>query len=199
MLLPQVGDMWPPPDHQRPRCADPSELGTLASSLRCQACAEGWLQEEGQGGLGWRCSECRDQVQEKEVITKTLKLASLAQKAAVADIPATVHVMTSLLGVGPLFHSVVELKLRLLEEGTEAMDEERARLVLSYASDICRYMEALNPGVSKLRGRLLFGIAKAQGVLVQGRGGTEEEAAVARREVLKLQMQAHRMISGHCS
>ena len=119
-------------------------------------------------------------------------------QVSVADIPRSILLMTSVLGAGPLSHSVIHLKLRLLEEGMAAMDRERARLVIAYTSDILAYMAVLNPGVSKLRGRLLFCMAKAQSLLLQGSKASKEDLDKAKREILKQNLQAHKMISGHC-
>ena len=54
-----------------------------------------------------------------------------------------------------LYHSVIQLKIQFMEGSMDKMDSRTCHMVREYSGDVHRFMEALNPGVSRLTGRSL--------------------------------------------
>lgn len=98
-------------------------------------------------------------------------------------------------GAHPLHHSVIVVKQRHLEDVCKGeLDSETADRVLQWGADLVKYYRSLEPGVSRLQGRLLFCLAKARIHQLRHQGGPQVDG---RREVLALQVRARRMIEGY--
>jgi len=178
------------------RCEDLSELGTMASSLHCDNCREGLLQDSGHS---YQCGVCRKTVSVTEVRERVTMMRSLETNTSLEQIPATILEMEGK-GGHPLYHSVIELKLQYVEGITkQSLNEQVCKLVMEYSQDICMYMDRLNPGVSRMRGRMLFCMAKVNNwVLRNCPQDVKPGARVgAEQEVIKMMILAKKTISGY--
>ena len=142
-----------------PRCSDSSELGTEASSFKCEWCKGGFVREYEENMI--TCNNCEKVMTHKEYIDKAESLRKLEINCkARDDIPALIEKMEKL-GGHPMYHSVIQLKIRFLESSIGSMDTKFLPLFLEYSQDVNRFMDALNPGISRLRGRLMSCSRKA--------------------------------------
>ena len=74
------------------------------------------------------------------------------------------------------------------------MDSRTCHLVREYSRDVDRFMEALNPGVSRLKGRLLVCIRKADNWLNKYEEGFLEENKESGRNI---KLMEHKMMNGY--
>lgn len=180
------------------RCEDPTELGTFASSPLCQECGTGPLVEGGRGE-GWRCRECghSEHLQTVVALARQMRAVELSYLGLEPGlIPGLVDRIEGM-GGHQLHHSVIALKQQYVEEVCQAeLDEATCKQVLSWGVDLMCYSTALDQGISRRRGRLLFCLAKVQAWILDHRSVDKQEMAKRRREILKTQLSAQKMISG---
>jgi len=178
------------------RCQDGSEMGTDASSFKCDICREGLIKEFEDC---YKCAGCEKTISDQKVIEKATFLRNFEESTPLEKIPSTVLEMETK-GGHPLYHSIIELKLRYVEGITKrGLNEHICRIVLDYSQDLCRYMDKLNPGVSRMRGRMLFCMAKVNDWFLKNCSQDLEPNAMAkgRQDVLKMMILAKKMISGY--
>ena len=181
------------------RCSDSTELGTFASSFSCSHCSEGFIKKSEHYSQGdyYNCSTCRKVMTRQEVMDKATTLRKLELSSSdSSSIPDLIHDITKL-GGHPLYHSVISLKLQFIEQICSNITEETCSIVQDYCRDISQYLQILNPGVSMQAGRVLFCCSKSRLWILQ-RAGTEDKIAALkeRKEILKMQVMAQKMISG---
>ena len=182
------------------RCRDRYELGTQASSFTCNKCAEGFLDEveNSTTQLYYKCNQCNTALSKQEVLEKALAMRKL--ELSTPDIAAIPDIICDMKHYGghALSHSIIQLKLQFIEQA--CMSSAACSQVLEYCRDIHQYLQALNPGLSMQRGRVLFCCSKAR--MLQLQKGEEKEKVEGeevreRREILKMQILAQKMISGY--
>ena len=79
------------------------------------------------------------------------------------------------------------------------MNDHICSTVLDYSQDLCRYMDKVNPGVSRMRGRMLFCMAKVNDWFLKNcPQDIEPEARTkGRQEMVKTMILAKKMNSGY--
>jgi len=178
------------------RCCDVTEVGTRASHFKCNKCREGLLQDSGDC---YQCGVCDENMSLEEVRNRAALLRSYEVSTPLEKIP-TVIVEMEAKGGHPLYHSVIELKLQYIEGITKkSLNEPICKIVMEYSKDICRYMDKLNPGVSMMRGRVLFCMAKVNNWFLKTCTKDTESGERVRggQEVVKMMILAKKMISGY--
>ena len=178
------------------RCCDVSEVGTRASQFQCENCREGFLQESGDC---YRCDGCEENMSLGEVRDRAALLRSYEVSTPLEKIPTVILEMEAK-GGHPLYHSVIQLKLQYMEGITKrCLNEHICKIVMEYSQDICRYMDKLNPGVSMMRGRILFCMAKVNNWFLKSspKDTKTGESVKGGQEVVKMMILAKKMISGY--
>eukprot|EP00092_Neocalanus_flemingeri_P069213 GFUD01084759.1.p1 GENE.GFUD01084759.1~~GFUD01084759.1.p1 ORF type:complete len:495 (-),score=115.46 GFUD01084759.1:46-1476(-) len=183
------------------RCQDGSEMGTQASSFKCYNCREGFIQEVKQTETEncYQCKVCEKTMSEQKVFEKVTFLRSLENFSSVERIPSLILEMEST-GAHPLYHSVIELKQCYIEGITNSgMNDHICRTVLAYSQDLCMYMDKVNPGVSRMRGRMLFCMARVKNWFLNNcQADIEPEAQMkGKQEMVKMMILAKKMIAGY--
>ena len=163
-------------------------------------CTEGLVQEveNTTSDAFYQCNTCGQAMTKQEVIVKAGALRKLEMSnPSTADIPNIIAQITEQ-GGHELYHSVIQLKLQYIEQACCNLTEQTYSLVLEYCSDIHQYLQALNPGISRQKGRVLFCCSKARMWMLQNGGGEEKMNVVReKQEILKMQIMAQKMISGY--
>lgn len=149
------------------RCSENSELGTEASSFKCEKCGTGFVRKYGETGkIG--CNICNSIITSKELVEKAKSLRKLERSCepttTIGQIPHLIKRMEDN-GGHSMHHSVIQLKIRFMEGSMDNLDSISSQLVLEYSHDVKQFMKALNPGVSRLNGRLMFCTRKANAML----------------------------------
>ena len=182
------------------RCRDRSEVGTAASSFKCDECAEGFISEveNTTTHVFYKCDLCNKALTKPEVLEKAHRLRKLElSNPSIAAIPDVIAEMTSH-GGHALYHSVMQLKLQYIEQACSMLTDTACSLVLAYCRDIHQYLQALNPGVSMQRGRVLFCCSKARMWMLQNTAGEDKmDVGREKQEIFKMQILAQKMISGY--
>jgi len=183
------------------RCEDKSELGTRASSFKCYNCREGFLEESYKENIDkyYECEVCEKTMDEQKVIEKATHLRSMEECESLDQIPTLILEMERR-GAHRLYHSVVELKQRYVEGIlNKPLNENICKIVVAFSQDLCKYMDTLNPGVSMMRGRMLFCMAKVNDWILRNYQ-TEtkpEQLGKKKQELVKMMISAKKMISGY--
>ena len=179
------------------RCSDPSELGTNSSSFRCFDCREGFLLEEKRQDF-YVCHSCKKAMGVEKIIEKAKYFRSLEESTPINKIPSIILEMENE-GAHELYHSVIVLKLRYVEEILKSkLNSHICSIVLEYTDHLYRYMEKLNPGISTMRGRLLFCMARVNDYLLKESVDMEEKLKQkTKQEILKRMILAKKMISNY--
>lgn len=146
------------------RCADPTEIGTHMSSLRCVRCHEGFVSPtdptaaKSKGG-NWACGSCGHHYRQNLVGTAVSLARCLLDDVDKSDCRAMEGLLRRLLRTFPPQHFVVlELKQTLVALYRDMILREPnpARKVLHRKIELCRDMlpvlEVVEPGISRLRG-----------------------------------------------
>jgi len=158
-----------------PRCSDSSELGTEASSLKCEKCGKGFVREYEDTKI--YCNICNRIMTHREFVAKAQRLKlierSLDYKSAYDHIPPIIKKMEET-GGHPLYHSVIQLKIRFIEDIMDSLDNISSLQVIEYMKDVEKFMDVLNPGLSRLRGRLMSCVRKATSIINNSPGNRSE-------------------------
>ena len=183
------------------RCQDGSEMGTHASSFKCFNCREGFIQEvkDAEPEECYQCSICKKTMSVLKVKAKATHFRGFEDSASIEKIPSLVLEMEGK-DAHPLYHSVIELKQRYIEGITNTgLNDHICRTVLDYSQDLCRYMDKVNPGVSRMRGRMLFCMAKVNNWFLKNcpQDIDPEVRTKGRQEMVKTMILAKKMISGY--
>merc|ERR1719431_1343509 len=158
-----------------PRCSDSSELGTEASSLKCEVCGIGFVREYEVARI--YCNNCNRIMNHKEFVAKAQKLnlieKSLDFKNANDHIPLLIKRIEEN-GGHPLYHSVIQLKISFIENIMDSLDNTSSLQVIEYMKDVEKFMDVFNPGLSRLRGRLMSCVRKATSIINNSPGNRSE-------------------------
>jgi len=179
------------------RCNDTSELGTNSSSFKCFNCREGFLQEE-ESQDSYVCHSCKMEMSVEKIIEKATYFRSLEESTPINKIPNVIFEMEKD-GAHELYHSVIVLKLRYVEEILKTkLNSHICGIVLEYTDHLYRYMEKLNPGISTMKGRLLFCIARVNDYVLKESVNMEEKVKQkTKQEIIKRMILAKKMISNY--
>jgi len=181
------------------RCADPTELGTHMSTLLCTQCGGNLLCSNPLSSddlADFICVACGFEMPGEHVAALTARLSSLVAEAGDGDtaaLRAALHAMTPLLH--PQHHLALHAKSRLAQEygRTDGLQlHTLPAAALQHKVECCRAvlrpLSLLLPGVSRLRGVVLF---ELQAALVQQLRAAREGGAVsAARELAELRQVA---------
>ncbi|KAG0718448.1 SET domain-containing protein SmydA-8, isoform A [Chionoecetes opilio] len=179
------------------RCADPTELGTHFTSLRCRSCADGFLLSAAPLDelADWLCASCSATMPAKAVTEATLRLGEeveaaltqldLAQLEALVERHASTTVHHNHFHLFAARHTLLQMYGR--GEGGAEGQKEHMRRKERLCGDFLKVCTALDPGMARLgpyAGVALYEYHLA--VLARARGHPEaaqQESVALRRDI----------------
>ncbi|XP_017484626.1 PREDICTED: protein msta-like isoform X1 [Rhagoletis zephyria] len=148
------------------RCADPKELGTDCSALVCPKCRGGSvrtvdpLNQEAE----WKCDRCDYKLQSKEIVKLLDAINTNLESIDAHNIPGLEAFLKKYERVlGPNHYLLLSAKYLLCQiygriEGylLHTMPLEDVEKKENYCRDFLRVVDALEPGMTRLRGLILY-------------------------------------------
>lgn len=151
-----------------PRCADPGELGTLASALACSSCPGHFLpQKPLEDNSDWGCARCGANISHKEAekITEAAKQVEEAGRGGIDDLEATLHRLVEL--VHPRHYLAMQVKRMLClmygncpSHRLDSMKEKQLKRKVELCQEYIAVYSILEPGLTKWKGRLCEELAR---------------------------------------
>ncbi|XP_059471579.1 SET domain-containing protein SmydA-8 isoform X1 [Neocloeon triangulifer] len=148
------------------RCADPEELGSNLSTIKCPKCEWGWVRAEKplDDASDYKCHKCEYKMSNAD----TMKVMGVIQREIEALDPADLEVREQLIKkyhaflhpkhahLTALKHSLCQLYGRVAEYTFEEMPD----LLMERKIELCKHMlqiaDIVQPGYSRLRGMILY-------------------------------------------
>ncbi|KAK3872287.1 hypothetical protein Pcinc_022620 [Petrolisthes cinctipes] len=162
------------------RCADPTELGSHLSSVRCRECDDDLLVPLAESRDHWRCRGCGVGVDSGTVEIMVRAGAGALSKLREADITTASLILEHLKKVlGHSHYMVMQAKQALLHaivmnSKLQDLASEDLKKAVYLSQDLLDLTFLVEPGLTRLRGLLLYLLAEAHTELL-GRGESAEE------------------------
>jgi len=140
------------------RCADPTELGTNFSTLRCQKCSTGFLMSAAPLDqlADWICTQCNATITGAEASDVTLKLGEqveqVLQDGNLSEIENLVSIYSSKLVHPNHFHLFIlkHTLLQMLGRDSPELTEDVVKRKEKLCQEFLKTCTALDPGMSRL-------------------------------------------------
>merc|ERR1719245_2052283 len=167
---------------QCPRCQDPTEFGTLTSSLPCPSCRVGNVLPSRTDCNVWECDKCKNKESELEIERREQEFLRLAntkpQPYNIRTCLQQLHDLSKVLHNTHLI--IVKLKQKFLfsfrinmKKVRDLSPNQRQKLAPlfvaqeKYCRQLLTYHEVLDPGTSDIKTKLLLELRKV--LLIQTR------------------------------
>ncbi|CAL4137293.1 unnamed protein product [Meganyctiphanes norvegica] len=143
-----------------PRCCDPRELGSDASSLICRKCGKGLIHPPQDIANDWECDNCQESVslQTVKMMLRMSNALLTASRGSVTSMRQALKKLCQVLGMQN--YIVMEMKMVLVdaliqqrEECTSCDDLEE---VLQLTGDLLNFTGIVRPGRTRFRGLMLL-------------------------------------------
>eukprot|EP00092_Neocalanus_flemingeri_P034458 GFUD01037469.1.p1 GENE.GFUD01037469.1~~GFUD01037469.1.p1 ORF type:complete len:462 (-),score=138.23 GFUD01037469.1:36-1421(-) len=167
-----------------PRCCSPTELGSFSSALCCLACENilGYFLPPDPADTmpQYTCNKCQYQIPEKLAIKATQELIPIVQEYNMFGIEEQEDFLDSLLTKFHENHSLIlQLKLNICKElgrddydSLEGAENDTLERKTEFCEELLAVMDIIEPGLSVVRGTLLYELADA--IMVrEGRHGKD--------------------------
>ncbi|CAG9564431.1 unnamed protein product [Danaus chrysippus] len=147
------------------RCADPTERGTQASSLRCPRCAASVLSTDPlRGDAAWRCSECTYEMSPAAVKLLLKRLTDEFDQIDANDVQGFENYLAKYRNVLQpnhylnlsAKHSLSQLYGKVADYMIHEMTEELLQRKIEICRDLMKVFDVIEPGYSRLRGITLY-------------------------------------------
>jgi len=167
-----------------PRCCSPTELGSFSSALCCLACENilGYFLPPGKAAdthqAHYTCNICEYKLPEKLAIKATQELIPIVQEFRMFGIEEQEDFVDNLLTKFHENHSLVlQLKLNIAKElgrgendSLKDADKDTLEKKIMLCEELLGVMDLIDPGLSVVRGTLLYELAAAVMVLEEKSG-----------------------------